>query len=46
MDQAIDGGGREDEAAAKVADKRDMVGLCAIGRDNDKHADDDGDVKY
>jgi hypothetical protein len=45
VDQAVDGRSRKHQAAAKVADEGDMVGLGAVGRDHDEHANNDGQVK-
>jgi len=45
VDQAIDRRGREHQAAAEVADERDMICLDAVGRNHDEDANDDGDVE-
>lgn len=45
MDQAVDGGGREHQAAAEVADERDMIRLGAVGRNHHEDPDDKGDVE-
>lgn len=45
IDQAIDRRGRQNKAATEVSDNRDMIGLGAIGRNDNEDADDGKEVE-
>jgi hypothetical protein len=46
VNQAVDGGCREHQAAAEKADKCDVICLGAIRRDHDKDANDEAEEEH